>query len=112
MACLVYIGQPLPYNVGDLVTYNGSCFELVRAVDNGWIDPSQSYFWTSVSCSVCGSSTGIQSSMSPLSSLAFASSSSDIGSQIISGDIQFLATVLMFTCGIILGKLVFDQIRA
>jgi len=43
--CPTFVAQAPAYSVGSIVTYNGANYKLVRTEDNGWIEPSNNYFW-------------------------------------------------------------------
>lgn len=44
-ACPNWIGQPEPYAVGSIVTKDSKNYEVIRTLDNGWIEPSNTWFW-------------------------------------------------------------------
>jgi uncharacterized protein (TIGR02145 family) len=73
-ACPTYVGRPETYPVGSVVAYNGSNYEVIRDLGNGWITPSDPWFWslTSKTCAVSSSSSIGSSSSSAEISLILA----------------------------------------
>lgn len=55
-ACPTWVGQNSPYAVGTVVSYNGQNFKVTRTLDNGWIAPSDAWFW-STTTETCGSAS-------------------------------------------------------
>lgn len=44
-ACPNWIGHQEPYAVGSIVTKDSKNYEVIRTLDNGWIEPSNTWFW-------------------------------------------------------------------
>ena len=57
-ACPTWVGQAAAYSVGTVVTLNGQNYQAARTMDNGWISPTDSYFWTAVASTNCSSAGG------------------------------------------------------
>lgn len=74
-ACPTWVGQNSPYAVGTVVSYNGQNFKVTRTLDNGWIAPSDTWFW-SATTEVCGAaSTSIPTSDASLNAVSKVSAS-------------------------------------
>lgn len=56
-ACPTWIGQAAPYAIGTVVTLNGTNYKVVRTLDNGWIAPTDTWFWASTT-ETCGTASG------------------------------------------------------
>lgn len=59
-ACPTWVGQNTAYAVGTVVTYNGQNYKVTRTLDNGWINPTDTWFWTSTTetCPAATAATG------------------------------------------------------
>lgn len=44
--CPEWIGRNDVYSVGTIVTFSGHNFQVTRTLDNGWISPDNTWFWT------------------------------------------------------------------
>lgn len=117
MACLAYIGRPETYPIGSYVTDGAFCYVAVRDAGNGWVTPSNDWFWTVTDCTQAGCVQVLSSS----SELALSSSSmvSSIGTdttlvqalQILHSDTgNFLEALYLFV-GFLFGFLALRQIR-
>lgn len=56
-ACPAWVGQAAAYPVGTVVALNGQNYQATRTMDNGWISPTDTYFWTATT-STCSSTGG------------------------------------------------------
>lgn len=58
-ACPTWIGQAAPYAVGTVVLFNGANYKVARTLDNGWISPTDTWFWaaTTEACATATSGT-------------------------------------------------------
>jgi type VI secretion system secreted protein Hcp len=45
-SCPVWVGQASPYPIGTIVVHGTQSFKVTRSLDNGWIEPTNSWFWT------------------------------------------------------------------
>lgn len=45
-ACPTWVGRPEPYTLGSIVTLEGKSYKVQRTLDNGWIHPTDSWFWS------------------------------------------------------------------
>lgn len=45
-ACPTWVGRPEPYALGSIVTFEGRSYKVQRSLDNGWIHPADSWFWS------------------------------------------------------------------
>jgi hypothetical protein len=70
-ACPDFVAQPTAPAIGTTVSYNGEQYQVIRAMDNGWIYPTDSYFWLKVvsNCDGASSSSSDAGSSSSSSSL-------------------------------------------
>jgi len=50
--CPTWVGRTAAYPVGTVVTYGSSNYTVVRTLDNGWIAPTDTWFWatTTATC--------------------------------------------------------------
>jgi type VI secretion system secreted protein Hcp len=54
--CPTWVGQPAAYPVGTIVTYENAHYVVVRPLDNGWIIPTDTWFWA-YSTTGCGTAS-------------------------------------------------------
>lgn len=52
-ACPTWVGHPEPYAIGTIVALDGKNFKVQRTLDNGWIFPTDTWFW-SPTTETCG----------------------------------------------------------
>lgn len=75
-SCPVWMGQAEPYAVGTIVVHGTQNYKVVRTLDNGWIEPTNAWFWnpTTETCVTgttppgTGTGTGTSASVSNLAS--------------------------------------------
>ena len=88
-ACPTWVGQATAYAVGAVVNYKGANYVATQAMDNGWIDPTNTYFWsTSTSTSTCatGAGSGTGTTGAALAALGYLPAYMEIGG--IPGSVQ------------------------
>jgi uncharacterized protein (TIGR02145 family) len=62
--CPTYVGRAAAYPVGTIMAYNGANYEVTRELGNGWISPSDPWFWT-LSTNTCTATTTPTTSTDP-----------------------------------------------
>jgi|GEM_PF-742266 len=57
-ACPTWVGQTAPYSVNTIVAYNGANYKVIRTLDNGWISPTDTWFWSATTETCAAATTG------------------------------------------------------
>ena len=60
-ACPTWVARPEVYPVGTVVTSNGTNYEVIRDLGNGWIEPTNTWFWSTTANTCAGLSSSSSS---------------------------------------------------